>query len=136
MAWRTARRLVVRGRPTGRAAGRTGPTRPKPRRSGRRRRIECSSYGLCGRDQRFFKTNVDFSNMHLVSKHLFKRTELAQMEGSFVLSRSTSFSSGHTCAKEMRTVDVGKLHSKSASPQPTGRIAIVLILLGNSIRSE
>jgi hypothetical protein len=36
----------------------------------------------------------------------------------------------------MRTVDVGKLRSKSASPQPTGRIAIVLILSGNSIRSS
>jgi hypothetical protein len=32
-----------------------------------------------------------------------------------------------TCANEMRTVDVGKLHSKSAS-QPTGRITIGLIL--------
>ena len=40
-----------------------------------------------------------------------------------------------TCANEMRTVDVGKLHSKSAS-QPTGRITIGLILSGNSIPSE
>src|SRR5271165_7265210 len=40
------------------------------------------------------------------------------------------------CGNEMRTVDVGKLRSKSASPQPTGRIAIVLILSGNSIRSS
>ena len=32
--------------------------------------------------------------------------------------------------------DVGKLRRKSASPQPTGRIGIVLILSGNSIRSS
>ena len=65
MALRTARRLVVRGRPTGRAAGRIGPTQAKPRRSRRCRRIECSSYGPCAPDQCFFKTDVDFSNIPL-----------------------------------------------------------------------
>src|SRR6202171_2154953 len=39
-----------------------GQPRPTPRRSGRCRRIECSSYGPFGPDQRFFKTDVNFSN--------------------------------------------------------------------------
>src|ERR1700694_2493700 len=39
-----------------------GQPRPTPRRSGRYRRIECSSYGPFGPDQRFFKTDVNFSN--------------------------------------------------------------------------
>jgi hypothetical protein len=36
--------------------------RPTPRRSGRCRRIECSSYGPFGPDQSSFKTDVNFSN--------------------------------------------------------------------------
>src|SRR5271157_208673 len=36
--------------------------KPTPRRSGRCRRIECSSYGPFGPDQRSFKTDVNFSN--------------------------------------------------------------------------
>src|ERR1700694_4269334 len=39
-----------------------GQPRPTPRRSGRCRRIECSSYGPFGPDQRSFKTEVNFSN--------------------------------------------------------------------------
>src|ERR1700680_4503828 len=36
--------------------------KPTPRRSGRYRRIECSSYGPSGPDQSSFKTDVNFSN--------------------------------------------------------------------------
>jgi|SRR5580704_8442359 hypothetical protein len=55
-------KVVVLGRPPGRAAGRTGVIPPMPRRSGRCRRIERSSYGPFGPDQRSFKTDVNFSN--------------------------------------------------------------------------
>jgi len=65
MALRTARRLVVRGRPTGRAAGRTGSTPP------------------CGPDQRFFKTDVDFSNTLLEDR---TRTRCGILPAAFSLS--------------------------------------------------
>src|ERR1700730_3815270 len=59
-ALRTARRLVVRGRPPGRTAGRTDATRPTPRWSGRCRKIESASYGPFGPGQHSFKTDVNF----------------------------------------------------------------------------
>src|SRR5271166_5576195 len=62
MALRTARRLVVRGRPPGRATGRTGATRAAPRWSGRFRKMESASYGPFGPGQPSFKTDVNFSN--------------------------------------------------------------------------
>src|SRR5580704_1344446 len=39
-----------------------GQPRPMPRRSGRYRRMECSSYALFGPGQRSFKTDVNFSS--------------------------------------------------------------------------
>ena len=62
MALRTARRLVVRGRPPGRAAGRTGATKAHAA------SVRSVSYNrvLIVRslwpDQRSFKADVNFSN--------------------------------------------------------------------------
>jgi hypothetical protein len=63
MALRTARRLVVRGRPPGRAAGRTGRNK-SPRRVGQVGVVESSAHRTrpFGPDQRSFKKDGNFSN--------------------------------------------------------------------------
>ena len=62
MALRTARRLVVRGRPSVRAAGRTGATKAHARPLGRYHKSSAHRTGLFDPDQRSFKTDVNFSN--------------------------------------------------------------------------
>ena len=47
-------------------AAEPGQPRPTPRRSGRCRRIECSSYGPFGPDQRSFKKDANFTAIYFM----------------------------------------------------------------------